>query len=185
LILLLNPLTIVLFKSLSKVESSLSYFSRLNFYEDVWKTFLKNPITGIGLGNLGYYSKFQITDSVASAHNIILGMLGETGIVGAAFFITMLVYTVILSFKNYIKEKNERIKILLWSFLSAIIGALVHSMMEPNIEGFQFSIMFWSCLAVSYRLSGLSDENKILLVNISSRLKSYQGKYFQSKAEKY
>ncbi|MCA9749181.1 MAG: O-antigen ligase family protein, partial [Romboutsia sp.] len=81
IILLLNPLTLFIFKGLSTVDSNLSTYSRLNFYVDVWNTFLKNPITGVGFANLGHYAQFKITNAPASAHNIILGALGETGII--------------------------------------------------------------------------------------------------------
>lgn len=165
IILLLNPLTYALFEGLSKVESSFSTFTRLNFYKDVWKTFLDYPITGVGLGNLGYYSVFKITTSAASAHNIVLGALGETGIVGAILIVWLLIHSFILSFKNYMNEKNEKIKILLWSFLCAFIGVLIHSMMEPNFEGFQFAVMFWSIFAVFLRISELSDVDKHNLIN--------------------
>ncbi|MFA3784106.1 O-antigen ligase family protein [Melioribacteraceae bacterium 4301-Me] len=161
---ILNPFASILFTGISNVGSSLSYYSRLNFYEDVWKTFLNNPIVGVGFGNLGYHSKFEFTKSVASAHNIVLGMLGETGIVGAILFIFLLCYILFLVIKNYTKEKNERIKVLEWAFISGFIGVLIHSMMEPNFEGFQFAIVFWSTLAVFLRLSSFSDEYKSSLL---------------------
>ena len=167
LILILNPFTKVIYQGLSTVDSSLSYFSRLNFYEDVWNTFLKHPITGVGLANLGYYSVFKITTSAASAHNIILGTLGETGIVGSILFISLLALSLIRTLKNFLNEKFERIKILQWSFFCGFIGVFIHSMMEPNFEGPQFAIMFWSTFAVFIRLAELNDEEKSNLVNNS------------------
>ncbi|MFZ1289657.1 MAG: O-antigen ligase family protein [Melioribacteraceae bacterium] len=165
IILLLNPLTFILIKGISSIDSNLSTYTRLNFYEDVWRTFLMNPITGVGLANLGYFSKFTVTTAAASAHNIILGTLGETGIIGSVAFLGMLTYAFILSYKNFRKEKIERISLLLWSFFSAFAGVLIHSMMEPNFEGFQFGVMFWATFATFLKLSELKNEEKLILVN--------------------
>lgn len=172
IILLLNPLTLFIFKGLSTVDSNLSTYSRLNFYKDVWNTFLNNPITGVGFANLGHFAQFKITNAPASAHNIILGALGETGIIGTIFLIGTLVYAFVLSFRNYLKEKIESVGILLWSFFSAFAGVFLHSMMEPNFEGFQFAVMFWATLAAFLRLSELNDNEKLLLVNHDSTQKS-------------
>lgn len=156
----LNPMTRAMFEGVSKVESSFSYMSRLNFYEDAWKIFLENPITGVGFGNLGSFSMFKFTKAVASAHNIVLGMLGETGLVGTMLFISLIIYSLTVCFKNYIKETNEKNKILLWSFISAFFGVIVNSMIEPNFEGWQFSIIFWASIAVFLSVGNLSSDEK-------------------------
>jgi O-antigen ligase len=156
-----NPMTRAMFEGVSKVESSFSYMSRLNFYEDAWKIFLENPITGVGFGNLGFYSMFKFTKAVASAHNIVLGMLGETGLVGALLFMSLIIYSLTACFKNYIKETNEKNKILLWSFISAFLGVLVNSMIEPNFEGWQFSMIFWASIAVFLSVGNLSNDKNL------------------------
>lgn len=167
IIMLLNPLTAVIFEGLTQVDNSFSTMTRINFYIDTWNAFLAHPITGVGLGNLGFYALFKISAS-ASAHNIILGLLGETGIVGALIFLPMLGYSYFTMIKTYLNEKNERIKILLWAFISSFTGVLVHSMIEPNFEGFQFAVMFWTSLAVFLRLSELSNEEKLIVLGAKS-----------------
>lgn len=144
MVVLLNPLTYVLIDRISSIETSGSYFSRINFYRDVWYTFLKHPITGVGFGNLGYYAQFVLSvDSSSSAHNIVLGILGETGIVGAFFYFTLVGVFLRKVYVGFKTEKDESVKILRWSFLAAFTGALIHSLMEPTLEGLQFSIIFW------------------------------------------
>jgi len=168
-ILLINPLTYVLIERLSTVEQSFSYFTRVNFYKDVWQMFLDNPLTGVGIGNLGYHSKF-IVATHSSAHNIVLGLLGETGIPGAIMFLTLLTYVVIKFYRIYTFEKSESSKILSWSFLSSIIGVYIHSMMEPNLEAFQFSIVFWCSVALFLRFNDLSPaEKKSVYASIEKR----------------
>lgn len=162
-ILFLNPLTSVLFERLATFETSFSYMTRVNFYKDVWQMFLDNPVVGVGIGNLGYHSTFVIV-AHSSAHNIILGLLGETGIPGALLFISLLIYIVFYFVKSFSNEKNHSTKILLWSFLSSIVGVYIHSMMEPNFEGFQFSILFWTALALFVKYTELHQSAKDLIL---------------------
>lgn len=127
--------------------------------------FLENPILGVGLGNLGYHSKFIISVH-ASAHNIILGLLGETGLIGCILFISLLLSNFFYLLKSYSKESNPTIKLLIWAFISSFIGCVVHSMIEPNFEGFQFSVLFWSALSVFIRLVKLPELSKLSLVSL-------------------
>lgn len=117
--------------------------------------FLDNPIIGVGIGNLGYHAKFIVLDH-ASAHNIVLGLLGETGIPGALVFISLLISVFVYFIKSYRRENIDSNKILLWSFLSSIVGVYVHSLMEPNFEGFQFSIVFWTSVGLMVRFTEIS-----------------------------
>ncbi len=126
--------------------------TRVNFYSDVWKMILDNPIVGVGLGNLGYHAQFKLVTH-SSAHNIILGLLGETGIIGAVLFFILFGKVVSKYIKDYLAESNERMKILRWAFLSSLLGSFVHSLMEPNFEGYQFSIMFWLTVALYFKLN--------------------------------
>lgn len=150
IVLLINPLTYVLIDRIASVETSASYFSRIDLYRDVWKTFLGHPIAGVGIGNLGYYAVFIVPEGASpSAHNIILGALGEVGIVGATFYFSLLGYLLYSIYKNFKRENDEALKIFKWCFISAFIGGLLHTLVEPTLDGMQFSIIFWT-LAGSY-----------------------------------
>ncbi len=151
IVLLINPLTYVLFERLLIFEKSISYFSRIHFFEKVWDIFLNNPILGVGLGNLGYYTTYSDYQQL-SAHNIILGLLGETGILGSLTFFTLIVYSIIIILRNYKSESNGNLKIFKFASLCGLLGVLIHSMMEPNLEGYQFSIIFWTFIALYLKL---------------------------------
>lgn len=159
LIVVLNPLTTVIIERMATVERSFSYMTRISFYSDVWKMFLENPIFGVGLGNLGYHAQFKLVTH-SSAHNIFLGLLGETGIIGAVLFFILIGKIASKYIKDYVAESNERIKILRWAFMSSLLGSFVHSLMEPNFEGYQFSIMFWLTVALYFKLYLLSPHSE-------------------------
>jgi hypothetical protein len=169
IIILLNPMTYVIANSMSAIETSGSVYSRLHFYQDTWHAFLKYPFTGVGFGNLSFYATFVLAkDASSSAHNIILGMLGETGLIGGFFFFAVIGTVFIKMFKDYRSEGEYSLKLLKWAFFSAIMGGCFHSLMEPNFEGLQFSIIFWSLVGTFFHLNKLrttkglnlrSDEN--------------------------
>lgn len=153
LVVILNPLTYVIIDRISSLETSFSVFSRINYYKDVWRAFLEHPFTGVGFGNLSYYSTFILgPDLSPSAHNIILGALGELGIFGAIFYFVIFFLLIKKIYTDYKHENDESLKILKWSFLSAILGGVIHSMVEPTFEGIQFSVIFWIISAISLKL---------------------------------
>ncbi|MBT8377874.1 MAG: O-antigen ligase family protein [Ignavibacteria bacterium] len=160
LVVLLNPLTYVIIEGVSNLETSGSVYTRINFYEDTWRAFLNYPITGVGFGNLGYYSTFILAEGTSfSAHNIVLGMLGEVGLVGGIFFFLILGSIITNLFKEFLEEKDNALKVLRWSFLSSIIGGCLHSLVEPTFEGFQFSIIFWLIVGISSNLHQLKSNS--------------------------
>ncbi|MCS7052679.1 MAG: O-antigen ligase family protein [Ignavibacterium sp.] len=153
LILAFNPLTYVLIERISALEASGSFYSRINFYIDVWNAFLKNPLTGVGFGNLSYYAIFIFPKEVSpSAHNILLGALGEIGIIGTIFYFSLIFSVLIAIYKRYKAETNDYLKILRWCFFISIIGALIHTLVEPTLDSMHFSLIFWIIAAINLKL---------------------------------
>lgn len=166
LIVLLNPLTYVLIDRISSLETSSSLYSRINFYEDTWNAFLMYPITGVGLGNLSYYATFILSPAASpSAHNIVLGALGETGVIGTFFYFLILGTLLKKAFSSYKYEKEEALKVLKWSCFAALVGGLTHSLVEPTLDGLQFSIMFWTIAGITMRLDILKLLNKSTIIS--------------------
>lgn len=160
LITLLNPLTYILIDRIATLESSTSVYSRINFYKDVWNAFLDHPITGVGLGNLGYYSKFILgPDLSPSAHNIILGALGELGIIGTIFYLSIFIPLNYKIYDSYKSEKDESLRNLRWCLFSSVIGGLIHSLVEPTLEGLQFSIIYWTIVGINFKVNLLSERD--------------------------
>lgn len=68
--------------------------SRLFFYDASFRTFVDNPLFGVGLGNWNE----SILTSHRYPHNIFLEILSETGIIGTALLISVIIR--IRSFKS-------------------------------------------------------------------------------------
>jgi O-antigen ligase len=152
-VLLLNPLTIVLFERVSSLDASGSVFSRINFYQEVWQAFLAHPLTGVGIGNLGNYATFILPpDNSPSAHNLVLGALGEIGIIGTTLYLTLFVLIIRKTYSNFKIEKDDALRIFKWCCFSSLLGGLIHSLVEPIFEGMQFSIIFWTLAGIYLNL---------------------------------
>lgn len=75
-------------------QSDSNAYSRLAIWEAGLKIFIAHPLFGVGVGN---YDQFSATyfpqgtgyQEAQAAHNIIVGALAETGIVGTALLLTM------------------------------------------------------------------------------------------------
>ncbi len=159
-VLLLNPLTFVLFERIFELEVSASVYSRINFYIDTWNAFLVHPITGVGIGNLGYHSTFILPPAESpSAHNIILGALGEIGIVGSILYFSIFILLIRTVYSEYKAETDDSLRFLRWGTISALLGALIHTLVEPTLEGIQFSIIFWIMAGISLKI-GLLKSSK-------------------------
>ncbi|MCE1187965.1 MAG: O-antigen ligase family protein [Ignavibacteria bacterium] len=137
-----NPFTSILSKRISEANKTDSYFSRVNLYNDIGTVITEHPIEGVGLVNLGYYMKFKSKDGV-HAHNLVLGMLGETGLIGSLLYFIFLLYLFYSLVKAYIRVHNLNDKLFLWGGICSYIGCLIHSMVEPTFDGLYFGIIFW------------------------------------------
>jgi O-antigen ligase len=70
-------------------------YSRFAVWDAGLRMFLAHPVTGIGVGNFAqfapaYFPQGTHFTQAVSAHNIVIGALAETGIVGAVLLATMI-----------------------------------------------------------------------------------------------
>lgn len=96
---------------------------RGTLYKLAWMEFQKNPLTG--MGSMGYAVKYGMYP-----HNAVLQILCETGVVGAALFMTMILWAFIRILRSGQKRKEVRF------FLLFLIAYAI----EANISG-----DFWNC----------------------------------------
>lgn len=79
---------------------------RIISYKIAWELFLKQPITGTGLGNIKneletiYNKQYPEMTKHIIPHNLILFMLSSTGIICTVIFLFGLFYGVIINLKN-------------------------------------------------------------------------------------
>lgn len=84
-----------------------------------WEMFRRFPLTGVGLANFGSYRKNHLDGSHLVAHNMIGGVLGETGLIGGIAFLFVLFGVLVNCRKTrLLAKRNPHIRLKLLSSLS-------------------------------------------------------------------
>ena len=139
-------------RGMQRVSETLYYDEeRIVLYKKAADAFLQSPLIGQGLGSVwftvGYYS-----------HNILMDMLAETGIVGAIFFVFVLLRTFLTLYKNI---RYNSIFIL---FTIIFLGALIKNSFSGYYLGAYKLFMFCSFVYVlnRFRVTYKQTNNKSL-----------------------
>ena len=106
-------------EKISNFKNIINNSKHIPHYSTALKIFYNNPIFGIGINNFekeskkNIYSekKYKYNDNRSSTHphQIYFEMLSETGLIGTLYFLILFVWSIFLSIKNYLKEKNIQI----------------------------------------------------------------------------
>lgn len=78
------------------VSATQSARGRIEGYLDGVEMFKRYPMTGVGIGNFASYRGSRLNSEALQSHNLYGQALGETGILGAGFFLLM----VLVAFKR-------------------------------------------------------------------------------------
>jgi hypothetical protein len=78
------------------------------------------------------------------------------GIIGFIFFIFLLARTFQAIMHSLNMAKNDFQKCLAWGAFGSLCGAVFHSMLEPNFEGAQFSVIIWIIIGLAAKLPKLA-----------------------------
>ena len=123
------------------LRGSNSTFMRIQYDKDAWTLFTQSPLTGHGLGSTeGLYTSVQSFYYESKyAHNHVLQVMSDMGLLGLAAFLTLLGGALWLLLKNLRSESGPLAAMLLacWVMMNG------HSLMEIN-----FSIRAYLCAAL-------------------------------------
>lgn len=111
---------------------------RILLWSAAWQMFLDHPIDGVGLLHFNeaytehYLSPAAKEPGLPHPHNLFLNFLSETGIVGLSAYLSMIFVQMKLciEFKNRNKDINGQYVTLPIVYLVAIVGMLVHGMVD-------------------------------------------------------
>jgi len=128
-------LTKLAFRS-QKMFMSANWYARLDMWGVAKEMFISSPLIGKGLGSYAFFysqlGNFYSSGMRAThAHNMILQLLSETGLLGTIIFFALIFLLLGNSFKY-----NSRLKQGKLIGFGAIVGCfalLLHSMVEPTI----------------------------------------------------
>jgi putative inorganic carbon (HCO3(-)) transporter len=131
-------------------DSSNSF--RFNVYKSSIQMFKDNWLVGIGQGNQNFreiYGLYMKTGFDAlSAYNIYLETAVESGIFALLAFLGFL-FTLLLEAFKYIKTSDNLKNIIFVSIPTvAIMGVMVHGMVDTVFFRPQLQIIFWTMTAI-------------------------------------
>jgi O-antigen ligase len=143
------------YKSIENMGDRSSLASREMIWKSAGLMIEKHPIFGIGPGNfqekyLEYQKYFPpyLEWSAPQPHNIFLAFWLESGLVGLAGFILLLIYF----FRDNKKaiKKNRDLGIL---FLAIMIYSIVHGLVDTTYLRNDLAVVFWMVVAMNIYLS--------------------------------
>lgn len=104
------------------------------------------PVFGCGLNTYSIVApryKSALPEAGIYPHNSYLQMAAETGIVGLASFILVIISLFKTSIANMRKIKNTFYNNVLLGLLAGLFGFLVHSFFDVNFYALQLAILMW------------------------------------------
>ncbi|MCR4436288.1 MAG: O-antigen ligase family protein [Clostridiales bacterium] len=156
------------------LQANYSTLSRAVFYRDGLKIFKDHWVIGAGGGAwpLLYYAYQSYQYWSSQAHNYVLQLGIETGIVGLAVFILLLasvLLMLILEYRNK-RENDVRERILQAAVFTAITALVAHSLIDFDLSLSAVFLLLWELIALfnsRYRNKTGTEviEHKTLFVN--------------------
>jgi O-antigen ligase len=129
-----NPVVQARIYSITDTQNA-SNSERLRMWRSAWMMFEDHPIAGVGLGNYmeQYRTKYILPEAKERnqwhAHNVLMQMLAETGIIGFIPYLCMVVYFLWESFTRW--RNTKKLDTLL--FFCVTLGFFLHGMTDVNL----------------------------------------------------
>ncbi len=107
--------------TIGEATQDASFMGRVDAWVINYKLAVEHPVTGVGLRN-SYETKIAETvdveraKSAKAAHSIYFEVLGGSGFVGLAIYLTLFATTFISAWRIYLARKNEKLAPWKWRF---------------------------------------------------------------------
>jgi O-antigen ligase len=151
---MLSPALLEKVQSIFNPSTSASNMSKLMSFWVSIVMFIESPLIGVGLGSFNEFKldveftnlSSSIFETVGSPHNMYLGYLGETGILGAFFYILVSAY-VLVKYRNHYNDERSNVilKILIYFVFVYQIDSFFHNFYAQNfiivVQGLILGIM--------------------------------------------
>jgi len=156
--------------ALEKVKSvtdfkQMAYVQRFLIWEAAYSMFKESPLLGHGWGNfeiiypfhqgkflkIEKYSPFRTHAN--NAHNEILEVVSQTGIVGLGIYIWFFILFFKLGIDNYRKLTGEHEKVVALGLLGSILGMLVDNLLNVSLHFPMPALLFWVWMGLAVGIS--------------------------------
>lgn len=115
---------IIKYKADTQYDSMGIYFGRYEYIDNLLNKFKKNPLLGVGYGGLSLESGM-----FSSAHNALLTVLGQQGIIAFILYVMLLLYYP-LKYRNRYSGGHQKFMMMLYApILAMLIANMAYDVM--------------------------------------------------------
>ena len=135
------------------LDKAVSINDRKGMWTAGWKIFLQHPVIGNGVNTFFEHFKYfrEDIDKYAHgsyAHNCILQMAADVGILGALAFLVFYLSVIIGGIKNALRNLGHFKKSFALGLSLGLVAFIVHSVFDTNLYSLNLAALFWLCLGV-------------------------------------
>lgn len=126
-------------------------------YREAWFLIKKHPVFGVGIGNYSIAAHNEIITTEPSwyyqpTHNVFLLVVSEVGILGAIFYVCLLIYALFLNFKLLVFNNASGRKLDNIINISLVCILVILMMFDHWLWSLHFGmLLFWLCLGLIVR----------------------------------
>ena len=145
-------------QSVSNITTDASNVERINRWACALRMFAEKPILGWGPGTYVFqyapFQKFSERTIISTnfgeggnAHSEYIGAMAEQGVMGALFFILILIATVYRASRIIIHSKDRQIRLLAKGLLLGLVTYWVHATLNNFLDTEKASVPYWGFIA--------------------------------------
>ena len=146
-------------QSISNISTDASNVERLNRWVSAFGMINERPLVGWGPGTYQFiYAAYQkpqyktiITTSFGdggNAHSEFIGPTAETGFVGLATVLAVMITALYTGIVSYVRSKRKDLKIMSLAATLALISYYIHGLMNNFLDTDKLSLPFWATVAI-------------------------------------
>jgi O-antigen ligase len=137
---LYGPLHQVLVYRMQASALAYSAGERYDLYHLAWESFLRRPLTGVGLNNFSVVAN-RLTGVDTVPHNFGLGFLAELGLIGTILAFTWLGTLLFTGFRAVRSAASQRERMLALGVWCALLAFALHNQLESTLYGEQIKVL--------------------------------------------
>lgn len=146
-------------KSVSNISTDASNKERINRWKSAMRMFNERPVFGWGPGTYQFkYAPFQMrsdkteistnSGNRGNAHSEYIGPLAESGVLGSASFIVVVLFVIARGMKVVYESRTKEIRLLAKGILLGLITYFVHGALNNFLDTDKLSVPFWGMIAM-------------------------------------
>jgi O-antigen ligase len=171
-------------QSISNISTDASNVERLNRWVSAFGMIEDRPWVGWGPGTYQFiyaaYQKPQYETIISTsfgdggnAHSEFIGPTSETGFVGLATVLVVMIAALYTGIVSYIRSKRKDLKILSLAASLALISYYFHGLMNNFLDTDKLSLPFWATIAIIVVVDQIRREEKVAADSVSTALNDH------------